>query len=102
MSFETVSASQDEYGGVHQDTTTPFVTVWGQVEDLSGTQLYAAEELHSQYTARIRIRFHAGIVPSMVARAFMDQRDRVFDVLSVTDPDGRRFSLDVMCKERFD
>lgn len=102
VSFETVAMSQDAYGGVHQDTTTPFVTLWGDVQDLSGRELYAAQELHSQITTKITVRFYPGIVPAMVARVSMDQRSRTFDILSVTDPDGRRVMLEVSCKERFD
>lgn len=102
ISIETVALSQDQYGGVHRDSTTPFVTVWGEVQDLSGQELYTAEELHTQITTRITVRFYPGISPAMVARVFMDQRDRTFDILSVTDPDGRRFMLELSCKERFD
>lgn len=102
ISIENVAASQDAYGGVHKDSTTPFVTLWGEVQDLSGTELYAAGELHSQYTTRIVVRFYPGVSPAMVARVFMDQRDRTFDILAVIDPDGRRVSLELSCKERFD
>lgn len=102
VSIETVAASQDAYGGVHKDSTVPFVTVWGEVRDVSGLELYSAESLHTQITARITIRFHGGVAPQMVARVFMDQRDRTFDILAVTDPDGRRFMLELACKERFD
>lgn len=102
ISIETVALSQDAYGGVHKDLTTPFATVWGEVQDLSGVELYSAEELHSQITTRITIRFYPGISPAMVARVPMDQRSRTFDILSVTDPDGRRVTLELSCKERFD
>ena len=102
LSIDTVALSQDQYGGVHKDSTTPFVTVWGEVQDLAGRELYAAEELHSQITTRVTVRFYPGISPAMVARVSMDQRTRTFDIISVTDPDGRRVTLELMCKERFD
>ena len=102
VSFETVATFQDEYGCVHQDQTTAYVTLWAEVQDLAGRELYAAEELHSQIMTKITVRFHAGLSPAMVARVNMDQRPRTFDVMSVTDPDGRRVMLEVLCKERFD
>ena len=102
ISIETVALSQDQYGGVHKDATTPFATVWGEVRDLSGAELYTAQQAHSQYAVRITVRFFPGISPAMVARVFMDQRTRTFDILGVTDPDGRRVMLELSCKERFD
>ena len=100
VSIETVALSQDQYGGVHRDTTTPFVTVWGEVQDLAGRELYTASQEHSQITTKITTRFYPGISPAMVARVPMDQRTRTFDILAVTDPDGRRVMLDLLCKER--
>lgn len=102
ISIETVAASQDVYGGVHQLESTPYVTIWGEVQDLSGQELYTAEELHSHITTRITVRFYPGILPAMLARVSMDQRTRTFDILSVTDPDGLRVTLELSCKERFD
>lgn len=106
ISIETVSTSRDAYGQTGEAdgeyTSVPFATVWGQVQDLSGRELYAAEEMHSQITVRITCRFFPGIVPAMIARVPMDQRTRVFDIMSVVDPDGRRRTLDLECKERVD
>ena len=102
VNISTVTPTQDAYGGVHTATTTPFVTVWGEVQDLSGRELYAAEELHSQITTKITVRFYPGIGPAMVASVAMDQKTRTFDILSVTDPDGRRVMLELSCKERVD
>lgn len=106
ISIETVSTTQDAYGqtgeALKESVSTPYATVWGEVQDLSGAELYAAQELHSQITSRITIRFYPGVVPAMLARVTMDQRSRVFDILAVVDPDGRRVMLELPCKERFD
>lgn len=104
ISFETISREQDAYGqtgeAVRKETTVPFASVWGEVQDLSGSEPFSAEELHAQDMTRITIRFYPGIATAMLARVPMDQRTRTFDVVSVTDPDGRRRMLEVMCKER--
>jgi SPP1 family predicted phage head-tail adaptor len=102
ISIASVVLTQDAYGGVHQNSTAPFVTIWGEVQDLSGRELYTAEELHSQITTKITVRFYPGINPSMVATVSMDQKTRTFDILSVNDPDGRRVMLELSCKERVD
>jgi SPP1 family predicted phage head-tail adaptor len=106
VSIETVSTFQDAYGqtgeALAESTTTPFATVWGEVADLSGSEPLSAEQLHSQITTRITIRFYPGISPAMLARVSMDQRTRTFDILAVRDPDGRRYILELDAKERFD
>lgn len=102
ISLETASIAQDAYGGVHQAATTPFATVWGSVEDLAGELVYTAEQEHSQITTKITVRFYPGVSPDMLARVTMDRRTRTFDILGVTDPDGRRVMLELSCKERFD
>lgn len=102
ISLGIVSLTQDAYGGVHQNTTTPFATVWGEVTDLAGELVYTASQEHSQITTKITVRFYSGISPDMIATVTMDQRTRTFDILGVTDPDGRRVMLELSCKERFD
>ena len=104
ISFETISTSKDAYGQtgevVRNETTIPYITVWGEVQDESGSENYGSEELHAQGMTRIVIRWYPGITPAMLARVYMDQRTRTFDVLAVVDPEGRRRILRVDCKER--
>ena len=107
VTIKTVAATRDAYGQqtgdvVNAPAGTTFATLWGEVQDLSGSELFAASELHSQITTRITVRFYAGILPSMIATVVMDGRTRNFDVLAVTDPEGRKRMLLLDCKERFD
>ena len=81
---------------------TTFATLWGEVQDLSGAELFAAAEMHSQVTARITCRWQAGILPPMQARYVTGGKARVFDILAATDPEGRRRTLILECKERVD
>ena len=105
--IKTVTVTQDAYGQetgdvVNAPTGATFATLWGEVQDLSGHELFAALELHSQITSRITVRFYPGVLPSMIASVAMDGRTRNFDILSVTDPEGRKRELVLDCKERFD
>ena len=103
VSIEIVSSFQDAYGQTGESlspSSVPFATVWGDVQDVSGAEPFGAEELHAQITTRITIRFYPGISPAMIARVPMDQKTRVFDILAVVDPDGRRRTLHLDCKER--
>lgn len=87
---------------VNAPAGTTFATLWGEVQDLNGQELFAASELHSQITTRITVRFYPGILPSMVASVVMDSRTRNFDILAVVDTEGRKRMLELRCKERFD
>ena len=104
ISFEVISVAKDAYGqtgeAVREEIATPFATVWGKVEDIGGHELFSSDELHTQITTRITCRWHPGLNEGMLARVAMDQATRTFDVLSITDPDGRRRELVVECKER--
>lgn len=105
--IKTVTATQDAYGQESGDVVTApsgatFATVWGEVRDVSGVESFTAAELHSQITTRITVRFYPGILPSMIASVAMDARTRNFDILAVTDPEGRKRTLVLDCKERFD
>lgn len=105
ITIESITTTQDAYGqelgDVSPGTTGTFVaSVWGEVQDLSGAEIFAAEESHSQVTARITCRWQGGILPSMQARYTTGGTTRVFDILAVTDPEGRRRELILDCKER--
>jgi len=105
VTIETFTTTQDAYGqeqgDVGRGTAGTFVaTLWATVEDLSGAELFAASEAHAQVTARIKGRWQSGILPSMQARYTTGGKIRVFDILAVTDPEGRRRELVLECKER--
>jgi len=107
VTIKTVTTTRDAYGQesgdvVNAPSGTAFVTLWGEVQDISGSELFAAAELHSQITTRITVRYYPGVLPSMIASVSMDGRTRNFDILAVTDPEGRRRMLQLDCKERFD
>lgn len=107
VTIETITATQDAYGQESGDVApgtagTLVTTLWAEVQDLSGAELFAAAEMHSQVTTRIKGRWQRGILPSMQARYTTGGQSRVFDILAVTDPEGRRRTLILQCKERVD
>lgn len=107
VTFETIVKTQDAYGQQTGDIApgapgTLVATVWADVQDLSGHELFSAEGMHSQVTTRITCRWRSGILPSMQARYTTGGQSRVFDVLAVSDPEGRRRELIVDVKERVD
>jgi SPP1 family predicted phage head-tail adaptor len=105
VTIETLTTTQDAYGqetgDVAQGTAGTFVaTMWAEVKDLSGAEIFAASEAHAQVTTQIKGRWQGGILPSMQARYTTGGHSRVFDIIDVTDPEGRRRELILECKER--
>lgn len=107
VTIKIPTTTRDAYGQeigdvVNAPTGTLYATVWGEVQDMSGSEPFAAAELHSQITTRITVRFYPGILPPMFASVVMDSRTRNFDIMAVTDLEGRKRTLVLDCKERFD
>jgi len=70
-------------------------TVWAAIEPLSGREYFAARQENTEVTTRITIRYLPGIKADI--RAVFG--GRIFEVLSVINPEERRESLILMCKE---
>lgn len=85
---------QDEFGQPRDDWRD-VTTVWAAVEPLRGREYFAAQQVQADVTARIRIRYRKGIRPEM--RSLYD--GRLYDILSVIDPEERHQELQLMCRE---
>ena len=72
-------------------------TVWGGIWPLRGREFLAAQQLGSEITCRIRIRYTENITPAN--RIQLSDTTRFFDIKEVIDPDYRNISLDLMCRE---
>lgn len=77
--------------GAWQDVAT----VWAQVQPLRGREYFAAGQLQAEVSVRMRIRWRAGVVPTMRA----DWRGVPHDIVSVVDVDGARVVLELMCAQ---
>ncbi len=51
--------------GVTTETWTNVATVWAAVEPLQGREYFQAQAVNAEVTTRVRIRYRAGIVPTM-------------------------------------
>ncbi len=73
-------------------------TVWGSINPLRGPEALTAEQLKSEITCRINVRYHSGITNAnrMVLEASSSQ---IFDIKSVINPEYRNIYLTLMCKE---
>lgn len=94
ITLQELVTGQDEAGQPVQEWQD-VATVWAAVEPLRGREYWAAAQVQSEVTTRIRIRYRSGIRPDM--RVLYG--GRVFNVTAVIDPEERHVELQLMCRE---
>jgi SPP1 family predicted phage head-tail adaptor len=81
--------------GSQVDDWQTVAIVWGELLESRGREYLAAQEAHSELTAKIRIRYRADVKPEW--RAVF--QDRIFDIQQVADLAGRRRELELLVAE---
>lgn len=94
ITLQELVTGQDEAGQPVREWQD-VATVWAAVEPLRGREYWAAAQVQSEVTTRIRIRYRSGIRPDM--RVLYG--GRVFNVTAVIDPEERHVELQLMCRE---
>ncbi|MBT8199585.1 MAG: phage head closure protein [Acidimicrobiia bacterium] len=83
-------------GGVYREWAG-VADVWAQIMPLSGKELFEAQQIRSDTSHKIRIRFLRGLRPT-------DHRivygDRIFNIDAVTNTEERDREMILMCTER--
>jgi SPP1 family predicted phage head-tail adaptor len=93
---ELSAASPDVTGsGMPDESWTDLATVNASVEPLSGRELFAAQEHHSEVTTRITIRYRAGIN----AKQRVSFRGKTYNIRYVLDPEERHRELQLLSAE---
>lgn len=91
-----VAGSPDrDSGGAPDEAWTDVVTVFASVEPLRGAELLRAQQVDSEVSGQIRIRYRAGVTSKM--RAVFDSRN--YDILAVIDPRERNHELLLLVRE---
>lgn len=70
-------------------------TVWADIRPLSGREYFSAQQVQSEVTTQIWIRYHQGIVPTMRIKF----GKRLFAIVSVINAQERNITLQLLCKE---
>ena len=89
--IEQVTEAQNDYGEP-VETWAELATVWARKEDLSGRELFAAQQVQSTVTTRFTIRYRSDVQ----AKQRLSHAGTVYNIESVQDPDGRRCFLYVL------
>lgn len=85
----------DDYGGAVKDAPWEDVaTVWASLEAVSGREFFASQQVQSEVTHKITIRFRPGVAADMR----IVYGGRVFGIVAPL-PDNRGTRLVLMCRE---
>ena len=71
-------------------------TVWASVEPLSGKEYFNAQQVNSEITTRITIRYIELLSPQWVVQL----GKRTFNILSVINFEERNIYLQLLCSEK--
>ena len=91
---QLVSSGQNVYGE-REDVWETFLTSWASVEPLTGGERFAAQQIQSSVTHKIRMRYQPGITTEMRIKF----GDRGFDIDSTLNLEERGRELLIMAKE---
>ena len=84
----------NDYGASTQ-TWMIVATVWADVRPLSGREYFSAQQVQSEVTTQIWLRYLDGIMPTMLVKF----GKRTLEIVSVLNMQERNVSLQLMCKE---
>jgi SPP1 family predicted phage head-tail adaptor len=85
LTLEALVETPDSAGGMSQSYTS-VATLWGAIAARNGYELWAADRIEQNVSHQITIRYREGIT---AAHRFKLQA-RVFNIIALADPDGRK------------
>lgn len=88
VTLQTRTETQNDTGE-SAASWSDFATVWAAVEPLRGRELIAAQAVNSEVTGMIRMRYRAGVEPTM--RAVYGSRN--FNIVAIVNPEERNIEL---------
>lgn len=86
--------TRDAMGG-EIATWNTYAELYAAVEPLEGRELFSAQQVAAEISHRVRIRYHAGVVPKM--RVLFGSR--VFDIQSAMSIEERGRETHLYCRE---
>jgi SPP1 family predicted phage head-tail adaptor len=95
ITFLVQSSVQNSYGEV-ENTWNDIQTVWATVKTLQGRELFQANQVHSEITSKITIRYLTGITANMRLR----YGNRILQIIGPPiNIDEKNRYLELSCKE---
>ena len=96
ITIKTKAAGVDSYGQPNGATSTTY-TVWASIRPLSGSELFAAQQISSVVTTEIRFDYQDA--PAVTPKHWVEFGTRKFDINTVVNRDSQNKELILYCKE---
>lgn len=93
--IQQVTRTPDGAGGFSQSWST-FATIWADVEERSGSQVFFSESLQKRVTHKITARYLDGVTTDM---RVLYQTTRLLQVQWTRNPDGRKKEIEIWAEE---
>jgi SPP1 family predicted phage head-tail adaptor len=95
ITFLAQSSQQNSYGEV-EHSWNDIETVWANVKTLQGRELFQAQQVHSEITSKIIVRYLTGITANMRIR----YGSRILQIIGPPiNVDEKNRYLELSCKE---
>jgi len=94
VTFQKSNETDDGYKG-HTEIWQDVVTVWAQIDPLSGREYFYAHQIKNVVSHRVRIRYREDVMVEMRIK----YGDRHFKIESMIDMKERREFLELLCQE---
>lgn len=95
ITIQTLTTAPNSYGEA-VPTPETFANTWAEVTQLSGRELWYAQQVQPLATHRVRCRYVAGVTPAMQV-VF---QGRTLQLTDVNDVDGRHRELVMLATEK--
>ena len=94
VQLQSAVYSRNDYGEPIPVWTT-YGTRWAEVKDLSGRELYQAQQINAEVTIGVKLRYMTGIEPAH--RLLFGSR--ILEIGAILNPDNRKIELNILCVE---
>ena len=93
--FQRLEKSRTPLGEVVEKWNDLF-TCHADVRPLNGKEIYVSQQMAAEVNHEVTIRYRKNIKP---ADRIVDKQNRILDIKSVLDIDGRGRELKILCRE---
>lgn len=92
VTIQNYVRTPDGYGG-YTETWQDIATVWANIKPLRGREFFQAQQIQSEVTHKITIRYRNDIDETCRVK----YNGQIFDIKSIIDIDNRHRFLELMC-----
>jgi len=94
VTIQYPAITRDSYGA-ETVVWTDLMTVWAQIKEHKGKEIYTSQQEHAEIDVEITIRYK----PRLNTKMRVKYGDRYFDIVSMLDGDFSKDKLTFGCKE---